>query len=412
MSRNTDKVNFFKRFNIVPKLLCVLVAFIVWIYVSSVENPDHEETIYNVPVKLVGVSTIEANHNLAVFSGYELSVDLSVKGQKSTISKYTTDDYTVTADISSIDQGGRHTVDLTFDMPSGVTLVTSSAKTADMYVDRKATSVVTVVPKLRSVTIAENYELGTPVSDTDTVMISGPQNLLDEIDYAAVYLDVGSISSSVSTVEQITLVNNAGEDISNPFIKMSKTEVKVSIPLYSYKELEVYVPTKYGYYNEKNSMITVNPEKIAVKGDPTVLDSLSKISTTVIDETKITSDSTLKVGLVMPENVTLADGEVSNVSVSIAHRGTITKKVIVDDIEVEGADGRDYSLLTSTIVVNLRGIAKDLEGVSADNILISVDISDFSDTTGTVSVPLIIKVKDVGDSVYVLGEYSIQVKLS
>lgn len=412
MASEVVKSSVFKRFNILAKLVCVFIAFIIWIYVTAVESPDHEETVYNVPVKLVGVSTIESNYNLSVFSGYELTVDLTVKGQLSTINKYTVDDYSVTADISSITKGGRFNVDLHFDMPNGVTLSSSSAKTADMYVDEKTTTTVSVLPKLRSVTVAENYELGTPVSDTDTVMVSGPKNLLEDIDYAAVYLDVGSISSSVSTVGQLTLVNLAGEDVSNPFLKLSKPEVKVSIPLYTYKELSVSVPTKHGIFTEKNSTITVSPEKIAVKGDPSVLEGLSTISTTVIDETKITSDSTVKVGLVMPDNVSLAEGEVSNVSVSITHKGTEVKTIVVDDIDVKGAKGRVYSLLTSTVSVNLRGIEKELENIDADNISISVDISGFTDTTGTVSVPLTITVKDVGDSVYVLGDYSIQVKLS
>ena len=65
-------VNFFKRFNVLPKMFCVLVAFLIWLYVTAVESPDHEETITSVPVELFGVGTLESEHNLSPVSGREI----------------------------------------------------------------------------------------------------------------------------------------------------------------------------------------------------------------------------------------------------------------------------------------------------------------------------------------------------
>ena len=117
-----NNVNFFKRFNVLPKIFCILVAFLIWLYVTAVESPDHEETITFVPIELVGASTIESEHNLSVVSGRDIKIDLVVRGQQSTISKYNVDDYNVIADISGLNSAGRYTIDLHFDMPSGVTL--------------------------------------------------------------------------------------------------------------------------------------------------------------------------------------------------------------------------------------------------------------------------------------------------
>ncbi len=407
-----NNLGFFKRFHIIPKIFCVVVAFVIWLYVAAVESPDHEETIYDVPVSLVGVSAIESNHNLSVFSGYDITVDLSVKGQLSTINKYSADDYNVTADISKITEGGRYTINLSFDMPSGVTLSSSSAETADFYIDERTTAIVNVYPKLKSVAVSDNYELGELSSDTETVVVSGPKILVNEVDHAAVYLNAGSIDSSVTMIGQLTLVNLSGEDMSNPYLKLSKNEAKVTIPIYEYKELQVVVPTKYGYYNENNSKITVTPETIAVKGDPLVLDKYNSVSTTAIDETKISSDSTMLLGLQMPDNIALAEGEQSYVSVNIAHIGTTTKKIAVDDIKVKGAKNIDYSVQTASVNIVLRGKSKDLEKIQEKDIEAVVDLSGFSESSGVISAPLTITVKDSDGAVYAIGEYSVQIKIN
>ena len=74
-------VNFFKRFNVLPKIFCILVAFLIWLYVTAVESPDHEETISSVPVELFGAGTILSDHNLSPVSGRDIKIDIVVKGQ-------------------------------------------------------------------------------------------------------------------------------------------------------------------------------------------------------------------------------------------------------------------------------------------------------------------------------------------
>lgn len=401
----------FKNFSILPKIFCVIVAFVIWLYVAAVESPDHEETIHQVPVNLVGVSSIESNYNLSVFSGYDITVDLTVKGQLSTINKYSVDDYNITADISHVTAGGRHTVELFFDMPTGVLLSSASATTAELYIDERTTATIDVYPRLKSIAVPDNYELGELISDTETVIVSGPKILVEDVAHAAVYLDAGRLDSSISMIGKLTLVNKSGEDITNPFLKLSKNEVKVSIPLYEYKELTVVVPTKYGYLNDTNSKIAINPPTIAVKGDPVVLDKINKISTTTIDETKIVGDSTIILGLIIPDNISIASGETNNVSVTVNHIGTTVKSVAVDEIKVVGAKNLDYSIQTAVLNVTLRGTSEILESVDENSIIASVDLTGFEETVGIISIPVTITMKDSENGVYAVGEYSVQVKL-
>ena len=296
-------------------------------------------------------------------------------------------------------------------MPSGVTLTSASAKKADFYIDERATAVVSVIPKLKTIVIPGNYELGDLSADAETISVSGPKSLVEEIDHVAVYLNAGNVNSSTNIVGELTLVNKNGEDVSNPYLKLSKNEVKVSIPVYEFKELTVVTPTKYGYFNDKNSKISVSPSTIAVKGDPLVLSKINTINTSIIDETKFESDTTMILGLQIPNGCTLAEGEVSNVSVTVSHIGTTVKNFAIDDIKIKGAKNIQYSLQTATVKVMIRGTAKNLEKIDESDIEAVADLSGYADTSGTISVPLTITIKDSNGVVYAIGEYSVQVKI-
>ena len=108
--------SFISRFHIVPKLICVLFAFIIWIYVMTVDSPDNEEVFEDVPVTIMGTTALENERNLSIFSGYDALVDVTVRGQKSVISKYSSEDIVATVDVSKITEGGMYNLELFFDL--------------------------------------------------------------------------------------------------------------------------------------------------------------------------------------------------------------------------------------------------------------------------------------------------------
>ena len=56
----TREVKKKKKYGIIPKLLCLLFAFGIWLYVMYVDSPEYEETFNLVPVQLTGVSELES----------------------------------------------------------------------------------------------------------------------------------------------------------------------------------------------------------------------------------------------------------------------------------------------------------------------------------------------------------------
>ena len=385
-----------RNWHIGTKILCMVCAFIIWLYVMEVDSPDYESEFLDVPVNLAGVSTLENEHNLSVFGGFDATVDLKVKGPKSVIGRYTVSDINVTADVSGIVQAGSHEVALFFDLPTGLTMLESSVSRLSLYIDERSSAVVDVRSRISSVTIPESYELGELVADTDTVNVSGPKTILDDIDFAQVSLDAGAIESSVSMVGTLELISLSGNVITNPYVRLSKTEVKVNIPVYCYKELKLVASVKYGYYTEANCRITMDPETVTVKGDPADL---------------ITEDSSLIVRVNVPDALTL-DEESATATVAVRHIGTKTRTFNVKDIKISVDSGVEYELLSQTIPVTVRGDRDAVDALRAEDIVVSADLTGYTHSNmGRVYAEGKVSINDPSGTVYELGEYNIQVAI-
>lgn len=401
-----------KNWHIIPKIACVFCAFIIWLYVMEVDSPDYTAEFGDVEVKLSGVSALESGYNLSVFSGYDTTVDVSVKGQKSVISRYSSSDINVTADVSDITESGKYTLDLFFDLPSGLTLEKSSLSQINLYVDERASKAIDVRSKLTSVTIPENCELGDLTADSEYVTVTGPKGALDEVDHALVSLDAGSIESSVTMVGEVSLISVSGDVIVNPYLRLSKSDMKVTVPVYTYKEITLAADSKYGFFNSDNTRITIDPPQVTVKGDPNVLSKLDELTITTLDEKNIKSDSTLMVKLNLPDNVTLADGEPSSVNVRVQRIGCATRSLTVKNIELTGTQGMDCTLLTTALSVTVVGDEKSVQALSADDITLVADLSDhIAAGSDLLYAAATVKIDSESGEVYELGTYSIQVRI-
>ena len=93
MDKSKDK-------NLMAKIICVLLSFGLWLYITNVENPSRSYEIKNIPVELVNTNVIE-NSKLALIPEQKFTVDLKIEGPSSEINKVRPEDFKITADMSN-----------------------------------------------------------------------------------------------------------------------------------------------------------------------------------------------------------------------------------------------------------------------------------------------------------------------
>lgn len=398
-----------KKYNIIPKIVCVLVAIVIWLYVMQVDSPDYEHTFEDIPIDLSNTSVLENERGLFVYSGYGYTFDITVNGKKSIISKYTVDDIKASVDLKDIRNAGEHDAEINVKLPSGLTLVSKEFDEITVYADEKSSIDVPIKAKLTGANYNNEYEYGELVTEYNSVIVTGPKSSIASIENALASVDLsglGVIKETTSAVRPLVLVNKNGDTVSNPYIKLSRGEVKVTLPVYTEKVVTLTVDTVNGYFNDRNTKITVTPSEIRIKGDPVVLSGIKNINVATLDEKEVEEGVKYTYELENSDKYTYLSN--STISVVVDHINTVTKTYSVENIEVV-AGANDYRLSDKSLDITLRGSEAQLEMITAEDIELVADISGYStDYSGTVSIEVDVNITKTGISgVYELGTYRV-----
>lgn len=411
--KSSPKKSFVRRINLVPRLVCLAIAFMIWIYVMEVDSPDYETDFSSIPITVVGTTALEEK-GLSVFSGADSTVDITVKGQKSVISRYTKDDINVTVDVTDVTESGRTSFELFFDLPSGLSLSQKSASNVSLLIDKRAVIDVSVMPRLSSYKIATDYELGQITCDTTTLSVAGPASVVSDISYASVDVNLGDnyITESWVTDAAVVLMNLQDEAVDTRYLKLSQNSVKVNVPVFSYKTVELKAAYKYGYFDKDGTEVAFEPKTVRVKGDPQRLADIDNIVVTTLDEKLITRDTSMLVDIICPDGLTLADGEPTVSTVNITRHGVSRRSMRVRNIDIDTDKDIKCEVITGSVAVTIVAPDDKIMDISESDITLYADLTNFKGSEGTVSVPVDVRINYDEAVVYELGEYTVQVKIT
>lgn len=409
VSKVNDDKNNSKKHGIIPKIICLLLAFVCWFYVMSVESPEYEKTFGSIPITIIENPTSD----LAVYSGSGITVDLTVSGKRSTLNTISEGDFTVTVDTTSYVEPGEYSIPIKVTVPNNITLVTKSIDKLSVYLDAKYSAKVPVLVEMSDYVLGDGLEL-CPQSEIEKsiseVQISGPETEIKKIVSAKAIISAGNISSSIKASSPLVLVDETDNVITNPLITMNKDKVEVKVPIYTEKELPLKVDFKNGLLNTDNAEITISPKALHFHGPVEDLKELDSYTINTIDEKKLTENK-VTVPIKLTDKVTVTEGT-KNAEITIAHKGTTTKTVTVTNITATNTNSISYELAQDSVNVTLRGPEAELEKASVDTVSIVLDLSKQKSGAGTVNVPAEIKISNEITGVYEIGEYNVSVVIN
>jgi len=388
--------------DIVAKIGCALVAFVIWVYVMANDSPAAERTFESVPVQLTGQG------EYALISGIT-DVTVTIKGRRGMINQLDPSAIQAFVDISAIRSPGWQKVKVDVSVPSGTTLQSVSPESMLLYFGNSTTVSVPVDVDIAEYTLPEEYVLGVPSAKPSEITVTGPEDLLSRIKSARATITLGQISGSVTAKAPLTLVDEEGKAVSSTFIKMQYSEATVEIPVFRQVSLPLTLSYKYGYYNNSNVQITWSPETILVRGETSAIENGKWYYT--IDEKAITGDGQYTIPIALTEGLTNVSG-VTEATLTIKHVGTATKQVTLTNFAVINPEGLSYTLLSDELIVTLRGPLSMLSYLSDKNVTATIDLSGFKNPSGTVMAPVAISVPpSLANHVYEIGNYTMMVKL-
>lgn len=280
------------------RLLSLLLAFALWLYVSNEQNPLREK-ILTIDLEQTGLE-----QDMVITEGMPDSVKVKVQGNRSQLANLIPSDFWAVVNIPT-GKTGDITLPVQVSTPTGLRVTQVTPEMVSLYIDTITEKQVSVAVSLRG-TPGQGFTALAPFYQPNTVVARGPSGVLDGIKQATALVD---IQDAVKDVEQ-----NVQVSVGNSGISLSPASVKVVVPIVEMvpsKTVPVLIQVTgspaAGYY-VKSSVSA--PVSVQLSGQPETLSTITSIKTESIDITGIDKSITREVGLTVPQGVSVQPARV------------------------------------------------------------------------------------------------------
>ncbi|MBE6101601.1 MAG: hypothetical protein J6N51_16210 [Selenomonas sp.] len=292
------------RRNLAAKILCFLVALVLWGYVMNDQNPSIEGT-FSVPLTIMNAP-----------EGYKVSqetgaVKLKVRGPRSMFVNASEADFSAYVDLENA-SNGRKAYRVHTNMPQGFELVEIQPDAVEVTLDRiesrefRAELIVTGAT-------APGTTVAKVTQTVAVVSVEGPKSLLDEVNRVIGYVGLSGNGTDFSLQVPLTPINIDGREVSGVTVRPSSVQADVQLARGLTKKVVTIKAITMGALPKGLVMsgVKVDPVKIEIAGTDEDLSKITSVETEEIDLSTADKSTSRKVMLKLPEGVTVTNKEVT-----------------------------------------------------------------------------------------------------
>jgi YbbR domain-containing protein len=369
------------------KLVSVLLAVLLWIYVVGVRGPD---TTKSIEAQIMAVNVPQGY----VVVGSLPTVSVTLRGPMSTLWNLTNGYVTPTVDLRGRTDGSLiMSVQVQVVGLTGVTVEGIDPKDVNVQLEQLQTVTVPVHAEV-SGTLPQGLVLGVLRVEPTSIEVSGPGSLVNQVKEAAleVALDkVGTATAGSLTIAGDVVAYDTRGHVVDGVLVSPRSAVAI-LPILDASTLKTVpvVPLVIGHPTSGYAVASAScmPAVVMVTGTPAALSRVQAVWTAPVDVSDETANLTRKVGLTLPAGVSVVGG-VKATSCEIVIEQVLVIAVPDVTLEARGADSRwKVSLGTASVSVLISGTGSAIKALQASQIRPYVDVSQSPMADGTYPVLL------------------------
>ena len=399
---------------ILSVLLAITIALVLWVYVITVVSPNSEVTIYNIPVVVQGEPMLESYGLMNVTENIP-TVTLKLSGNRSDLNKVNSSNITVVVDLSKVYEAGttnlRYSISYPGDVPAGaLTEESRYPSTIPIEVERKIRKEVPV--NIRYVgELSEDFivDKENKILDYNTVTVSGPESVVDQITQAIIDVDLTGKTVSFSDNYRYSLCNDQDEPVDAQKVETNVAQVNLTLYIERVKELPLVVTVvNGGGATKETSEIKIDPKTVKVSGSEIVMENLTELNLGTIELSELLEDTEMSFAIQLPDGVKFMDPDVTTANVTVKFPSLSTTKLVITDIRAENVpEGMKVEFWTKSLEVTLRGDKNLIARVTPEAVVAVVDFSNAQ--LGTYTIKSNISLNGAFSSIGAIGSYSVSV---
>lgn len=226
--------NFFTK-NIGMKLLSIIIAIFMWVYVAIILNPQTEISVRDIHVAFSNYQEL-SNNNLLVLDEQTQTVNVKLRGGRDILSKIDKRSITASIDLSSCIAEGKYSLPIQINLPiSGVTIIEQSLSEMSVNIDVNETKTLPVTLNLVG-TCKDGFALSATKASTITpakIILQGPKSELSKIETVQADINIHNKSEDfAATLNFSDLSFWSANAVEANLSKLSSSNATIEIKVY------------------------------------------------------------------------------------------------------------------------------------------------------------------------------------
>lgn len=361
------------------KLISLLSALVLWLYVMTVEDPVETRTFSDIPVTITNMSVLE-ERGLTIYPKEELLADISIRANLSSLRPINRDNIYIYGRLDDPKEG-KNVVYLQANLPERVNKYDIKPNVITLDLEK-------VVNEKRSISVDVEGEPKINIDNIETnkktVDVSGPRTLVNKVTSIKATLDSSDKYKDFSTKLKLVPVDANGDAVKG--VKLDDNFVVATVKFLQEKVVPVKLVFDDSVSNQSNlENYSINPKDITIEGKKEALDNINGINTKPITANDLKSNNSIDVALDIPKDVKIKNN-ISSIKLNINKNITSEFLISKSDIEIvskESETGKEVDL--SKIPENIKitvSYSDEIKDLSQKDIQLYIDMADTSQGEG------------------------------
>ncbi|MEN8097871.1 MAG: CdaR family protein [Chloroflexota bacterium] len=289
--------------NLGTMVLALILAIVVWIVAAQEENPIVARELSE-PVPILYANLPDG---VVISNNPPIEMKLGVYGPEKTLDALQISDFIIEVDLASVPYGGIQVpLQISVDEPH-VKVTSQQYETVEVVLEEYRTRSIPVDVILVG-SVAIGHVAGEATIDPDAILLEGPSSVLDPVHKAEIRVSIEGARETIQETSLVQLRNKEGLQLTG--FDVADLQVSATVPITKSDEYtELFVTVDLSGTIASGYRLTdykADPTKVTIFGAPDVIAALPGfVSTEPVDVTNADVSLTRRVGLLIPEGVTV-----------------------------------------------------------------------------------------------------------
>ena len=372
------------------KIISLLSAMVLWMYVMAIVDPEETKLFENIPVTITNKNELN-ERDLVIYPEQDLTTNIYVTGKLSNLKKVTKDDINVYGQINNPLEGNNEiylkvstSQRVNYDFKNPVMIVTLEKIISE---DKSIKVDITGSGKnnVDNIMLQDNI---------DKVSVSGPRSLVNKVKRVVGTVKVNGELNDFSQSIKLEPVDANGKVVEG--IELEKDSVNVNITLLTQKTVPITL--KLSDNSESGVNYTMSQNTVTIKGKKDIVDSINDIETQPVKLSEISPGTSKDIYLQVPSGITIETKYITikkNSEENAVAVYTYTAKDIEIRNNIENID-KSKIKIPNSINVSIEYL-QSVGSINKDDIKLYIDLNEVSleDNTCKIKYESIYEIKKI-----------------